>query len=59
MPLITISGLPLSGKTTRANEIAKYLNDYVSNNQTTIRKIIIVNDESLSIDKKTAYIGKH
>ncbi|KAJ3312600.1 hypothetical protein HDV04_002917 [Boothiomyces sp. JEL0838] len=56
MPLITISGLPLSGKTTRANEIAKYLNDYVSNNQTTIRKIIIVNDESLSIDKKTAYI---
>ncbi|KAJ3273031.1 kti12, chromatin associated [Terramyces sp. JEL0728] len=56
MPLITISGLPLSGKTTRANEIAKYLEDYISKNQTSIRKIITVNDESLSIDKKAAYI---
>lgn len=55
MPLITIAGIPLSGKTQRANEVKAFLEKYMSLNSTNIKSVIIVNDESLSIDKKEAY----
>jgi protein KTI12 len=55
MPLITFSGLPLSGKTTRAKELQQYLEHYLLNNSGTVKRILLVNEESLSIDKKTAY----
>ena len=55
MPLITFSGLPLSGKTTRALELKKYLENYIETNSTSIKRIILLNEESLLIDKKIAY----
>jgi protein KTI12 len=55
MALITISGIPLSGKTQRANEVKAFLEKYMSLNSTNIKSVVIVNDESLSIDKKEAY----
>jgi tRNA uridine 5-carbamoylmethylation protein Kti12 len=51
MPLLTIAGIPLSGKTSRANEIKKYL----ESQNTPFRNIILVNEEFLELDKKTAY----
>ena len=45
MPLITISGLPLSGKSTFAETLQSFLSKSVSN------KIILLNDESLGLSK--------
>lgn len=36
-------------------ELKQYLEKYVSSNATQIRNVILINDESLSLDKKTAY----
>ena len=59
MPLVTLSGLPLSGKTNRANELKAFLLESMKNdsNAAQIRNVILVNEEELGIDKKTAYIG--
>jgi protein KTI12 len=55
MPLVTICGLPLSGKTSRAIELKECLEKYISDNETIIKKVVLVNEESLSIDKILAY----
>lgn len=52
--MITISGIPFSGKTTRAHQLKAALEPMVGN-----RKIIIINEESLLIDKKEAYKDGH
>ena len=50
MPLIIISGLPSSGKTTRAKGILNYFNDRFNRERRTNR-IHLINDESLGISK--------
>ena len=59
MPLVTFSGLPLSGKTRRSIELKEYLLTLIqqSGNTSGIRNVILVNEEELGIDKKTAYLG--
>jgi protein KTI12 len=48
MPLVTIVGLPLAGKTKRATELVSFLENH-------FKRVILVNEESLGIDKKLAY----
>ncbi|EGF76326.1 hypothetical protein BATDEDRAFT_92837 [Batrachochytrium dendrobatidis JAM81] len=63
MPLVIICGVPLSGKTFRAKQIAKYIEAYIFQEQESLlqrglgfdSKVIIINDESLGIDKSTGY----
>ncbi|KAJ3129839.1 hypothetical protein HK098_008073 [Nowakowskiella sp. JEL0407] len=59
MPLVIISGFPSSGKTTRALELQTYLLDYLNTanaeNSQTQRKVIIVNEESVGIDRTVVY----
>ncbi|KAJ3351761.1 kti12, chromatin associated [Kappamyces sp. JEL0680] len=55
MPLVTIVGIPLSGKTTRANELAAYVRSRLDGESLPIRKIIVVNEENLELDKLAAY----
>ncbi len=50
MPLIVICGVPSSGKTTRAKEIEQWLKNEGHNT-------LLVNEESLLIDKQVAYQG--
>ncbi|KAJ3000065.1 hypothetical protein HDV02_000713 [Globomyces sp. JEL0801] len=57
MPLVIVSGLPLAGKTTRSNQLKSLFENYIANHQTNLRNVIVINDEYLSIDKKTAYDG--
>ncbi|KAI5853715.1 chromatin associated protein KTI12 [Tricharina praecox] len=58
MPLIIISGYPSSGKTMRANEIAKYFNEKIAsappNSRESRLNVHIVNTESLGL-QRTAY----
>ena len=54
MPLITMTGIPLSGKTTRALELKAALEPLIG-----IRKVIVINEESLLISKQTAYKDGH
>ena len=56
MPLIIITGYPCSGKTSRALEVKKLLEDKVKAAAAEPIKIEIVNDESLHIPK-SAYKG--
>lgn len=51
MPLIVITGYPLSGKTTRAVELKKYLESEFKSD------VVIINEENLQIDKREAYKG--
>ena len=51
MPLIVMCGFPSSGKTRRANEIK----DYFEKN--TERKLHIVGDGTMCIEKNTVYAG--
>ncbi|KAF2076651.1 hypothetical protein CYY_002021 [Polysphondylium violaceum] len=48
MPLIVMSGIPGSGKTKRAQEIYKHFTEMG-------KKVIIINEESLLIDKNEGY----
>jgi protein KTI12 len=57
MPLLTVSGIPLSGKTQRAKEIGDFLEKYLQENSTSIKNVVIINEESLSINKVEAYIN--
>jgi tRNA uridine 5-carbamoylmethylation protein Kti12 len=45
MPLIVMCGIPGSGKSSRSYEIAEYLKSKYK------QKVIIVNEESLKVDK--------
>lgn len=60
MALVTITGYPCSGKTTRAKELAQFLKEKLALPSTSPGlarlKIVIVNDESLGISK-AAYDG--
>lgn len=55
MPLIIVSGYPSSGKTTRSKELKKALEDRIHQNidNTKDYRVIIINDESLNIEKET------
>ncbi|GAM25867.1 hypothetical protein SAMD00019534_090420, partial [Acytostelium subglobosum LB1] len=48
MPLIVMSGPPSSGKTTRANDISKHFTELG-------KKVIIINEESMLINKNAGY----
>ncbi|KAI9142450.1 chromatin associated protein KTI12 [Paraphysoderma sedebokerense] len=55
MPLIILCGIPCSSKTTRANQLKEYFTanpQMMNGNAMTIH---IINDESLRVDKATAY----
>lgn len=52
MPLIVMCGFPSSGKTRRAHEIR----DYFEKN--TDRKVHVVGDATMGIEKNTVYAGK-
>ena len=52
MPLILICGYPSSGKTTRAYQIKKFIEE---NHK---KEVLIINEEFLKLDKKEAYKGK-
>ena len=51
MPLIVFCGIPSCGKTTRANEIKTYLEEKHK------AKVLIVNEEALSLKKNECYKG--
>ncbi|KAI9100705.1 chromatin associated protein KTI12 [Phlyctochytrium arcticum] len=67
MPLIVLCGLPTSGKTTRARQIQRELEDYMANNveelarrKITVRpKVILLNEEGLGINKREGYASGH
>eukprot|EP01102_Stenamoeba_stenopodia_P018658 TRINITY_DN6884_c0_g1_i1.p1 TRINITY_DN6884_c0_g1~~TRINITY_DN6884_c0_g1_i1.p1 ORF type:complete len:275 (+),score=75.39 TRINITY_DN6884_c0_g1_i1:38-862(+) len=52
MPLVVMCGIPTSGKSTRALEIQKYINE----TQPDV-PVQIINEESLQIDKNVGYKG--
>jgi tRNA uridine 5-carbamoylmethylation protein Kti12 len=52
MPLVVVCGIPGSGKTKRAIELANFLT------QTHKCKVVLINEESLGIDKSEGYRGK-
>lgn len=52
MPLIVIAGFPSSGKTTRALELKKFFEQEFQSD------VVLINEESFSIDKSEGYKGK-
>lgn len=52
MPLIVICGFPCSGKTRRAEELKTYFEHNAE------RKVHIVRDEALDVQKNSVYSGK-
>ncbi len=52
MPLIVMCGYPCSGKTRRAEELKVYFE------QNTNRKVHVVGDGALDVEKNTVYAGK-
>lgn len=52
MPLVVFCGIPSSGKTTRALELKKYLEEKYQSN------VILINEEGLGLIKKDAYKGQ-
>ncbi|EPY51938.1 elongator complex associated protein Kti2 [Schizosaccharomyces cryophilus OY26] len=54
MPLIILSGYPSSGKTTRAKQLQKALEERIENNVdgTKDYRVVLINDESLDIEKE-------
>eukprot|EP00730_Choanoeca_flexa_P001390 TRINITY_DN10613_c0_g3_i3.p1 TRINITY_DN10613_c0_g3~~TRINITY_DN10613_c0_g3_i3.p1 ORF type:complete len:274 (+),score=46.32 TRINITY_DN10613_c0_g3_i3:86-907(+) len=52
MPLFMLCGFPCSGKTTRAQELAKALRAKEKN-------VVIISDESVNVDKATAYLDSN
>lgn len=60
MAMVTISGFPSSGKSTRALELSKFFSQKIQESTLpSIKKlkILIINDESLNISK-SSYDGK-
>jgi hypothetical protein len=53
MALVTISGYPLSGKTTRVNQLRDYIQTKLDEPEYTgsIQKIVVVSDDSLNISR--------
>lgn len=52
MPLIVICGYPCSGKTRRAEELKVYFE------QNCDKKVYIVGDGAVDVDRNTVYAGK-
>lgn len=52
MPLIVMCGYPCSGKTRRAEELKVFFE------QNTNRKVHVVGDGALDVEKNTVYAGK-
>ena len=50
MPLIVMCGRPSSGKSKRAQEIKKYIEENLK------LEVIIINEESLGIDRNKCYV---
>lgn len=61
MALVTLSGFPCAGKTTRARELETYLSERLSRPDCppflAKAKVLVINDESLSL-AKTVYDGQ-
>lgn len=60
--MITMCGYPCSGKSTRAQQLAAYLDRKLADSATSsaplpVRKVVVINDEALSISKH-AYDGQ-
>ena len=55
MPLVIISGYPKSGKTTFANLLVNYLETRLINDNIKDKKVILINEEMLSINKSDGY----
>eukprot|EP00842_Homolaphlyctis_polyrhiza_P006007 jgi/Hompol1/6407/HPOL_000950-RA len=63
MPLVVVCGVPLSGKTQRATQLAQFLESYIAAEQQALlqrnlvlkQSVVLLNDESLLIDKATGY----
>jgi tRNA uridine 5-carbamoylmethylation protein Kti12 len=55
MPLVIISGYPKSGKTTFANLLLNYLETRLINDNIKDKKVILINEEMLSINKSDGY----
>lgn len=59
-------GIPCSGKTTRATELARLLEAYITEHGAELAEkkivvrpsIVVCNDESLKLDRRAAYAGK-
>lgn len=49
MPLVIMCGVPGSGKTTRARQLAEYLRDKHH------KEVVVINEESLKMDKNVAF----
>jgi len=54
MPLIVLCGRPASGKSKRAVEIK----DYIENEVKMGHEVIIINEESLGLDRNLGYSGR-
>ena len=52
MPLVVMCGFPCSGKTRRAEEMKVYFEEEVK------RKVHVVGDGALGVDKNSVYAGK-
>ncbi len=53
MPLVILSGFPASGKTKRANELMKYLQDNFPN-----RKVHNISDHTCEVERNGVYAGR-
>lgn len=53
MALITVTGFPLSGKSTRVAQIQKYIQSKLNDSEYSgsIQKVVIVSDDSLRIPR--------
>ena len=56
MPLVIVCGYPKSGKTTFSNLLYKY---FLDKNNGQENKVILINEESLSISKSDGYKDSH
>ena len=55
MPLINFCGLPLSGKTQRAEQLKAAIEQWLKENKSSIRSVRVLNDEALHLDPKQSY----
>ena len=51
MALITVTGFPCSGKSTRANQLKTYLEYKVSTHEGPLRRVLVLSDDTLNIER--------
>lgn len=59
MPLVIVCGYPKSGKTTFSNALVNYIETKLKNDNIKDKKVILINEESLSINKSEGYKDSH